>query len=198
MILWINGAFGSGKTTVAFELNRRIKNSFVYDPENIGYFIRRNTPFGSGDFQDFELWREFNYKMLKFISDGYDGLIIAPMTITSPLYFDEIIGRLQNDGVDVRHFILMADRETLLNRLRFRELRSRLNMKENWAVKQIDRCINAFEKDIDGIKIDTVNKSIDSVVNEIGRTAGVSLLRDKRTGVGKALHRAATLMRHIR
>ncbi|WP_353095654.1 hypothetical protein [Tissierella praeacuta] len=44
MIIWLNGAFGSGKTTCAFELSRRFPNSFVYDPENIGYFIRNNTP----------------------------------------------------------------------------------------------------------------------------------------------------------
>jgi uridine kinase len=27
LIVWINGAFGSGKTSVAYELNRRIKES---------------------------------------------------------------------------------------------------------------------------------------------------------------------------
>lgn len=44
MILWINGAFGSGKTTIAYELNRRIQDSYVYDPENVGYFLRKNAP----------------------------------------------------------------------------------------------------------------------------------------------------------
>ncbi|HBD65376.1 MAG TPA: tunicamycin resistance protein, partial [Clostridiales bacterium] len=44
MIIWINGAFGSGKTQTANELHRRIKNSYVYDPENIGFFIRDNIP----------------------------------------------------------------------------------------------------------------------------------------------------------
>jgi adenylylsulfate kinase-like enzyme len=32
MIIWINGAFGSGKTQMAFEINRRLENSYVYDP----------------------------------------------------------------------------------------------------------------------------------------------------------------------
>ena len=39
MIIWINGAFGSGKTQVAHELKRRLENSFIYDPEQIGYFF---------------------------------------------------------------------------------------------------------------------------------------------------------------
>ena len=38
-LIWINGAFGSGKTQTAYELNARISDSFVYDPENMGYFI---------------------------------------------------------------------------------------------------------------------------------------------------------------
>ncbi len=42
MIIWINGAFGSGKTQTAFELKRHLQDAFVYDPENIGYFIREN------------------------------------------------------------------------------------------------------------------------------------------------------------
>ena len=37
MIIWINGSFGSGKTQAAYELNKRIENSFVFDPENAGF-----------------------------------------------------------------------------------------------------------------------------------------------------------------
>ena len=32
MILWINGAFGSGKSSVAEELSKKVGKSFVYDP----------------------------------------------------------------------------------------------------------------------------------------------------------------------
>lgn len=44
MIIWINGAFGSGKTQTAYELNRRITDSFIYDPEEAGFLIRKNVP----------------------------------------------------------------------------------------------------------------------------------------------------------
>lgn len=83
MIIWLNGAFGSGKTTCAFELNRRLPNSFVYDPENIGYFIRDNIPkeIQNPDFQDYGQWRLFNYEMLRYIVREYSGVIIVPMTI---------------------------------------------------------------------------------------------------------------------
>ena len=38
MIMWINGAFGSGKTSCEYELKKQIWNSYVYDPENIGFY----------------------------------------------------------------------------------------------------------------------------------------------------------------
>ena len=41
MVVWLNGAFGAGKTTCAFELNRRLADSYVFDPENAGYYIRK-------------------------------------------------------------------------------------------------------------------------------------------------------------
>ncbi len=43
-IIWLNGAFGAGKTQTAYELHRRLENSFVYDPENIGFFFNQNLP----------------------------------------------------------------------------------------------------------------------------------------------------------
>ena len=57
MIIWLNGAFGAGKTQTAYELRRRLPGSYVYDPENAGFFIRDNLPPGLGldDFQDFPM-----------------------------------------------------------------------------------------------------------------------------------------------
>ncbi len=57
MIVWLNGAFGAGKTTAAYELHRRLENSFVYDPENAGCFLRKNMPeeCHTPDFQDMVL-----------------------------------------------------------------------------------------------------------------------------------------------
>lgn len=43
MIIWINGSFGIGKTTISYELNKKIINSFIYDPEMAGEFIWHNS-----------------------------------------------------------------------------------------------------------------------------------------------------------
>lgn len=195
MIIWLNGAFGSGKTTCAFELNRRLSNSFVYDPENIGYFILNNTPknIQKPDFQDYGQWRVFNYEMLKYIATEYSGIIIVPMTINNHQYYEEIIQRLIDEGIIIKHYILYANKEIILKRLN-----KRLERGETWTKSQIDWCIEAFDTEITEEKIITDNKSIDYVVEEIAKRSGVTLLPDNRTFLKKEIDRAITLIRHIR
>ncbi len=104
MIIWLNGAFGAGKTSCAYELKRRIPNSYVYDPENIGYFIFNNIPneMKKADFQDYEQWRTFNYSILKDMYRSFSGTIIVPMTIVNPQYYDEIVQCLIDDGIRIK------------------------------------------------------------------------------------------------
>ena len=195
MIIWINGAFGSGKTTCTYELNKRLPNSFVYDPENIGYFIPENIPkeLHEPDFQNHEQWSLFNYEMLKYLAIAYDGIILAPMTLVNRQYYDEIIGQLIKEGIDVKHFILYAEKKTIEKRLN-----KRLERGNTWAKSQIDRCIYAFNYDITEEKIITDNKSIDSIVEEIAQKSGLTLSVDKRSHLKKWVDRLVTLLKHIR
>ena len=39
MIIWLNGGFGAGKTTLAEELHRRLPDAVVYDPEDVGLML---------------------------------------------------------------------------------------------------------------------------------------------------------------
>ena len=200
MILWINGAFGSGKTTTAYELHRKIKNSYVYDPENVGYFMWKNSPkaagLRNGDFQDIELWREMNYKLLKLISEKYDGILIVPMTLVNPEYYKEIVGRLTDDGIKIKHFILHANKETLIKHLKVRGLGSL--KRDSFAVNAIDRCIYSFENYITDEKIIVDNKNVDDIVAEIAEKAGIELPVDKRSKIRKFFHRYWVLIKHIR
>ena len=120
MIIWINGTFGSGKTTTAYELQKRIDQSFVYDPERLGYVFMSNVPkeIAKNDFQDYPLWREANYSLLKKLAEAYTGIIIVPMTLTNETYFNEIIGKLKDSGLDVKHFTLSASKTTIKKRLK--------------------------------------------------------------------------------
>jgi deoxyadenosine/deoxycytidine kinase len=39
MIIWPNGGFGAGKTTLAEELRRRVPGAVVYDPEDVALML---------------------------------------------------------------------------------------------------------------------------------------------------------------
>lgn len=195
MILWINGAFGAGKTTAAYELNRRIENSYIYDPENAGYFIRKNIPQQiniEDNFQDYKLWRDFNLRMLSFIADSFDGTIIVPMTVTNRQYYDELILKL-SERYTVKHFILYASEKVILKRLH-----TRFEGKNSWAARKVRECIRAFDCDIPGIKIMTDNMGIEEITQQIGELSGIVLKPDKRKMFTKKLNRLAVKLKNIR
>lgn len=195
MIIWINGAFGSGKTQTANELHRRISNSFVYDPENIGFFLNKNIPkeMLKADFQDYSIWREINYITLKYIASDYDGIIIVPMTVVDPQFFEEIIGKLRDEEVSVKHFVLWASKETIEKRLR-----SRGEGKDSWGAKQIDRCLEGLSNDIFYERLDTENKTVEDVADIIALKSGIELSPDNRSSFKKKLDKLKTQIKHIR
>jgi hypothetical protein len=49
--LWINGAFGAGKSTTAGLLLESVEGARLFDPEYVGYLLRRFVPVPTGDFQ---------------------------------------------------------------------------------------------------------------------------------------------------
>lgn len=59
MLVWIDGAFGVGKTTVAKALARRWPAALTFDPEQLGFLLRRVGPpdLRTRDFQEMPLWR---------------------------------------------------------------------------------------------------------------------------------------------
>ncbi|MDF2718351.1 MAG: ATP-binding tunicamycin resistance protein [Paenibacillus sp.] len=195
MIIWINGAFGSGKTQTAYELHRRIADSYVYDPERIGFFLNKNIPkqIRKCDFQDYTLWRQFNYTLLKQIAAEYDGVIIVPMTVVIPRVFDEIVGRLRDDGLPVRHFVLGASRETLLKRLR-----SRGDFKSSWGARHIDRCMEGLADAVFLPHLITDTLSVEQVAEQIAQRCGIELVPDSSGRWSKKIKRVVTQLKHIR
>lgn len=195
MIIWINGAFGSGKTQSSHELHRRLPGSFLYDPENVGYFLRKNTPesLRHGDFQDLTAWRECNLSILRLLDSKHDGPIIVPMTLVNPVYFDEVIGELRKSGVEVKHFALVASKAVILERLR-----KRREGTNSWAAQQIDRCVAALSTEKFEQQIETDHLTIDQVVERIAELAGLMLTPDHRSPIRKRVDRIRTQLKHIR
>jgi|SRR5579863_903096 len=202
MLLWINGAFGAGKTWTAHSLQRRLGTGHIADPELLGFAMHKLLPESArGDFQDLPQWRSATLDTLVQAEAACDGPLIVPMTIVCDDYFDEIVGGLRSNGLDVRHYALVATAETLRRRLRPRHaylIGRALRRDETWAIEQIDRCVNALSGERYATHVPTDHRSPDDVVEMIAADAGLELIRPRLPVAREQLHRLEVGVRHIR
>ncbi|MGW0182755.1 AAA family ATPase [Nocardia sp. NPDC003345] len=210
MLLWINGPFGGGKTQTAFELHRRLPGSVVCDPEMVGFGLQRMTPPKlRTDFQDYPSWRQGVFEVLDHVLREHDGVVIAPMTVAHPRYFDETVGRLRESGHDVHHFALLARRETVLDRLRDRGLGfapvlravgqgDLLLRAEQFAVGKLDFCLEQLSKPEFADHIWTDTTPVSAVADRIAEKSGVTLTPDTDGRLRGRLRRMAVTVRSAR
>ena len=137
-VIWLNGAFGVGKTTVAELLVERIDGATLIDPEVIGEMLRGLLPAGwqTDDFQDMPLWRSLTREAIAGLIGERRAPLVVPMTLVQPDYFDEIVGALRRSGIAVRHFALVARSETILARLGARDAEG-----NQWARGRVADCV---------------------------------------------------------
>ena len=121
-VIWLNGAFGAGKTTVARKLASLLPDAMTLDPEEIGAMLRKVIPAAqrTGDFQDLRVWRSLTVAAVEGVLQDHPGLLLVPMTVIDPAYFDETVGELRRSGITVHHFTLVADPKTIRRRLLLR------------------------------------------------------------------------------
>ncbi len=119
VIIWLNGGFGAGKTTLAQELHRRLPDALVYDPEEVGLMLRKWLG-GSGDFQHLPSWRDLVVATALSLRKHHTDTLIVPMSLIRDAYRDEILGGLADAGEAVLHVFLELDANVLRGRLNAR------------------------------------------------------------------------------
>jgi AAA domain len=157
LVVWVNGPFGGGKTTLVDELAKRWPEVLVFDPELVGFAVREIVPAApSEDFQDLPVWRQSVVDLGVRLLEAYDRPLLVPMTLVDPHYLREIHGGLRTAGADLHHFYLQVPAQVLTARIdaqsftpndpdRDVEVRA-------WRKAQIDRCQAA----VAGLPSDTV------------------------------------------
>ncbi|WP_428934011.1 NUDIX hydrolase [Streptomyces sp. ACT015] len=126
MIVWINGAFGAGKTTTARELIDLIPNSTLFDPEVIGATLTRLLPAKHlaevNDYQDLPIWRRLVIDTAAAMLAELGGTLVVPMTLLRQEHRDEIFGGLAARRIGVHHFVLAPSESELRRRVADREV----------------------------------------------------------------------------
>ena len=134
MIIWINGGFGAGKTTLAEELHGRLPDAVVYDPEDVGLMLWKWMP-PNGDFQHLPSWRELVVATALSLRRHHAETLIVPMSLIRDAYRAEILGGLADAGEEVLHVFLEADAGVL---------RERLNARVTHPGREWDQAARAF------------------------------------------------------
>jgi predicted kinase len=146
VIIWLNGGFGAGKTTLAGELHRRVPDAVVYDPEDVGLMLWKWVR-PNGDFQDLPSWRELVVVTALSLRRHHADTLIVPMSLIRDDYRAEILGGLADAGEEVLHVFLEADIGVLRERLD-----ARVGIPDNpganqsareWALSRTDAAIVA-------------------------------------------------------
>ena len=119
VIIWINGGFGAGKTTLAEELHRRLPDAVVYNPEDVGLMLWKWMP-PSGDFQHLPSWRELVVATALSLRRHHADTLIVRMSLIRDAYRAEILGGLADAGEQVLHVFLEVDAGVLRERLNAR------------------------------------------------------------------------------
>jgi predicted kinase len=140
LVVWVNGAFGVGKTAVAEELVGLLADAVVFDPEALGVVLRAVVPLDeqTDDFQDISAWRATTLAAVVALARTRSGAIIVPMALVDDRYFDEIVGGVRRSGVQLLHVSLVAPAEVIAARLAAR------SSDEQWGLDRVDACVAAL------------------------------------------------------
>ncbi|MEJ6550320.1 AAA family ATPase [Corynebacterium sp. USCH3] len=96
-VIWLNGAFGTGKTTAARLLAEQTPGAVIVDPEEVGALLRPvlQPVAPVRDFQEWPAWRHLVAAtlnaVLRELPDDGPSLVIVPQTITVEEYWSEIM-----------------------------------------------------------------------------------------------------------
>jgi hypothetical protein len=119
VIVWVNGAFGVGKTTTStlvVEKDRRLR---LFDPESVGFMLRENlSDYPVCDFRDWESWRILTPLIADELVRFSGQHLVAPQTVLEEVYWDELVTGLSARGHDVFHVVLDAAESVIRERVR--------------------------------------------------------------------------------
>ncbi|WP_425268152.1 AAA family ATPase [Enterobacter hormaechei] len=150
MIIWINGPFGAGKTTLAKRLRDRRSKSLIFDPEEIGFVVKETVPMpASGDYQDLPLWRGLTIAAVREIRRNYSQDIIIPMTLVHPDYLTEILDGVRRIDDQLLHIFLTLNEDLLRHRIANQTMHPDPNRNaeiREWRLANVARCLAARER----------------------------------------------------
>lgn len=172
MIILIDGTFGIGKTTIAYNLKDKfgdsaeVLDSDYYYHKYIENWMMHNSEFKIGTFpqNDNNFIKEFK-NLIEEKAIKNDKKLIVTMALIQRNCKEILFDCLKKEQKDMIHIILTAEENNIIERIKKDENKSR--DKHNaleWLKPNIDFLEKNYPNDI---WIKTDNRDIDSIVDEI-------------------------------
>jgi hypothetical protein len=163
MILLLNGPFGIGKTTVAGLLARQLPSAFVFDPEMIGFVLRRilSPVHPVSDYQNLRPWRRATI-WGAWVMRRRKHLIV-PIALWRRQYFAEITAGLRGVDPDLHCVRLTASEETLRQRI----VASDDTGARAWRLGHLSSGLQAMMNPAFGVEVSTENRTPAQVADAI-------------------------------
>jgi hypothetical protein len=136
MILWLNGAFGVGKTTTAQAILEAAPAWRLFDAEHVGLLLATNL---SGvefdDFQDLAPWRSLVPLIASEVSDFTGDDLLVVQTVLVQDHWEEMRSRFSERQQEVVHVVLDAPATVLASRIKKDQIE---RSAEQWRLDHIE------------------------------------------------------------
>jgi hypothetical protein len=117
-ILWLNGAFGAGKSTTAIHIAAADPSWHLFDPEWVGYMLRANLHgHMPADFQDLPAWRTLVPRVAHEVASATGSDLLAVQTVLNEAYWRQIRSGMSSLGLGVFHVVLDVGETELRERI---------------------------------------------------------------------------------
>jgi hypothetical protein len=172
VIVFINGSFGVGKTSVAKALSPLLPRSVRYNPEifpdgwlwRLPRFLRLENR-DTGDYQDMPLWRDLTARSLRAMR-RLAPVVIVPMAFSNIAYLREIMDKARPADPDIRHFCLIAPLDVVEARLR---QRNDASFHLDWQLRRAKTCCEAHKGADFAVRIDAATATPAQLAGDIAR-----------------------------
>lgn len=165
MLIWLNGPFGVGKTSVARELVSRHSSLRLFDPESVGQMLRANLPdVPTPDFQDLRQWRTLVPRVAAEVASVSGNSLVAVQSVLIESYWEELLAGLQRENMTPLSIVLDCHPDVLRRRILDDDVERGA---EGWRLEHIDKYQLARDWLLESadLVIDTTSLAVSQVAN---------------------------------
>lgn len=183
MIIWIDGVNGVGKSSVSASLEEQLNDrNAEYIESDLYWLDMLKTKFYMAFLGMEPSNHKYFLKILKKIieekMDVHDKLPIVSFALVNPLCESELINYFKEKNSPMVHIILEASKATIFERIENDPIRDEAAQRDQ--KEKVEEQMRYLKENYpDAIKINTENKSIEDIVDEIVNKLNFELLNEK-------------------